>query len=251
MLVGKESSAATKAAHRAERTKAKGDEARAAAADDAALEIDPNAQLQLVSAQEGAAVRKGQDKGKGSKAKGPAGADEGEGSSDDDSPVDEPTVVRGRGPTAFAQRSLVAEAFANDDVQADFAAAKRAIIEAEAPREEDLTLPGWGNWGGKGVRKSGAARRRKFVKTIPGLAPEQRKDAKMENVIINEKKDKKAEKYKAKDLPYPYTSAAQYEMAMKAPLGPEWNTRSQHQRLTLPKVVTKPGKAIQPIERKF
>ncbi len=69
----------------------------------------------------------------------------------------------------------------------------------------------------------------------------------MENVIINERRDKKAERFKAKDLPFPFTSRAQYEMAMATPLGPEWNTRTQHQRMTLPRVTTKPGKAIKPI----
>lgn len=42
-----------------------------------------------------------------------------------------------------------------------------------------------------------------------------------------------------KDLPYPYTSKAQFERAMERPLGVEWNTRVAFQRGTLPKVVKK------------
>ena len=42
-----------------------------------------------------------------------------------------------------------------------------------------------------------------------------------------------------KDLPYPYTSKAQFERAMENPLGAEWNTRVAFQRGTLPKVVKK------------
>jgi U3 small nucleolar RNA-associated protein 14 len=42
-----------------------------------------------------------------------------------------------------------------------------------------------------------------------------------------------------KDLPYPYTSKAQFERAMENPLGAEWNTRVAFQRATLPKVVKK------------
>ena len=59
------------------------------------------------------------------------------------------------------------------------------------------------------------------------------------NVIISEKRDKKAAKYLVKDLPYPYTSKAQFERAMDAPIGPEWNTRVGFQRGTLPRVVKK------------
>ena len=42
-----------------------------------------------------------------------------------------------------------------------------------------------------------------------------------------------------KDLPYPYTSKAQYERSIDTPLGTEWNTRVGFQRGTLPKVVKK------------
>ena len=46
-------------------------------------------------------------------------------------------------------------------------------------------------------------------------------------------------KYIVKDLPYPYTSKAQFERAMDIPLGMEWNTRVGFQRGTLPRVVKK------------
>lgn len=47
----------------------------------------------------------------------------------------------------LSQRELIAAAFAGDDVQADFDAAKAAEAEAEAPIvEEPAQLPGWGAW---------------------------------------------------------------------------------------------------------
>ena len=242
--VSKSSNAESKALNKVSRHRARGDDARKAEQEDATLEIDLNARL-------GA-----QRKSNGKKAQVPsaqaAASDDSE--LDSDAEADE-IIVRGQGrkggKAALQQKELIAEAFAGDDVAAEFAAEKAAIIEAEAPREEDTTLPGWGSWGGKGAKKSGAARRadrvKKFVKVIPGLDPSQRKDAGMDTVIINQKRDKKAEKYKAKDLPFPYTSAAQYEMAMRTPIGPEWNTRTQHQRMTLPRVTIKPGKVIKPI----
>ena len=146
---------------------------------------------------------------------------------------------------AFKQRDLVARAFADDNVVTDFAAAKRAIIEADAPKEEDLTMPGWGSWAGKGVRKQKNAK--KIVKHIPGVAAAERKDAKHQNLIITEKVDKKAQKYLVKDLPYPYTSVAQYEAKMAIPMGAEWTTRGTFQEATMPKVITKPGVVIKPV----
>ena len=42
-----------------------------------------------------------------------------------------------------------------------------------------------------------------------------------------------------KDLPYPYTSNAQYERSLQTPIGTEWNTRLGFQMGTLPRVVKK------------
>ena len=71
------------------------------------------------------------------------------------------------------------------------------------------------------------------------MDPASRADYKKAHVIISEKRDKKAARYLVKDLPYPYTSRAQFERSMEVPLGTEWNTRLGFQRATLPKVVTK------------
>lgn len=79
-----------------------------------------------------------------------------------------------------------------------------------------------GAWAGKGAKKSKNAR--KFVKKIDGVDASQRKDAKLNHVIISERKDKKAAKYMLKDLPFPYTSAAQHEHKLRTPMGPEWST---------------------------
>jgi len=225
VLVGKDSRAATRSIHRTERHAARGDEARASAAEDATLAIDPTAQLEALSSESEAKPTEISRHARGKRG-------------------------RGKRNNAPLQRDLVAEAFAGDNVALDFAKEKRAMIQADAPQEQDMTLPGWGSWGGKGVRH----RQKKhpaLIKKIDGLDPSRRKDFGMEHVMINERQDKKASKYKAKDLPFPYTSAAQYEAAMRTPLGSEWNTRTQHQRLTMPRVTTKMGQRIDPIQRKF
>jgi len=79
-------------------------------------------------------------------------------------------------------------------------------------------------------------------------AKEKRKDAKLNNVIINEKRDKKAAKYMVKELPYPYSNADQFDRAHINPIGREWNTADIFKRLITPAVTTKMGANIEPIK---
>jgi U3 small nucleolar RNA-associated protein 14 len=78
-----------------------------------------------------------------------------------------------------------------------------------------------------------------MIKKVSGIDQTSRADFNKPHVIISEKRDKKAVKYLVKDLPYPYTSKAQFERSMDTPLGPEWNTRIGFQRGVLPRVVKK------------
>lgn len=94
-----------------------------------------------------------------------------------------------------------------------------------------------GSWGGAGLTKPPPKPER--IKHFPGIDPSKRQDAGKSHVIISEKKDKKAEKYLVKDLPFPYTSKAQFERRMEVPLGMEWNTRKGFQRGTIPRVTKK------------
>jgi U3 small nucleolar RNA-associated protein 14 len=94
-----------------------------------------------------------------------------------------------------------------------------------------------GSWGGTGLRKAPPKPER--IKKIAGVDPKSRADYNKKHIIISEKRDKKALKYVVKDLPYPYTSRAQFERSMEQPLGKEWNTRVGFQRGTLPRVVKK------------
>ncbi|RDX46820.1 Utp14-domain-containing protein [Lentinus brumalis] len=155
--------------------------------------------------------------------------------------------AKAAGVKAFEQRDLVALAFAGDNVVQDFAEAKRREMAEDAPKEIDTTLPGWGSWGGAGAKK--APPKPHLIKKVAGVDPTSRADYKKAHVIISEKRDKKAAKYLVKDLPYPYTSRAQFERSMEVPVGTEWNTRLGFQRATLPKVVTKMGQLITPLEK--
>ncbi|KAG5724388.1 hypothetical protein E4T56_gene16087 [Termitomyces sp. T112] len=154
---------------------------------------------------------------------------------------------KGKLPQAFEQRDLVALAFAGDNVVHEFQEVKKREIVADAPREVDTTIPGWGSWGGGGIRPAPPKPQR--IKKIAGIDPTTRADYGKAHVIISEKRDKKAAKYLVKDLPYPYTSKAQLEKIMERPLGTEWNTRVAFQKATMPRVVKKPGMIINPIEK--
>lgn len=94
-----------------------------------------------------------------------------------------------------------------------------------------------GSWGGTGTKR--APPKAHLLKRIAGIDPGTRADHGKAHVVISERRDKKAAKYTVKDLPYPYTSKAQFERSMETPLGNEWNTRVGFQRGTLPKVVKK------------
>lgn len=260
------SSAAGRSALKLDKHKAKGATERAAADDDAQVDIDPNALLATreTSGQSRIALQlqppppatKQQQQQQQQRAEAPPVDSDSSSSEDEAEPIEVYSKGRRGNKAALSQRDLIAEAFAGDDVQADFALSKAKTIAEDAPQEVDDNLPGWGSWGGKGAKKhtkSGAARRRERdarVKIIPGLDPSKRKDANMSNVIINERRDKKLDKYRAKELPYPYTSAQQYQASIAQPIGPEWNTTTQNQRLVMPRVLqTKPGAVIKPVQR--
>ncbi|GAA6021465.1 hypothetical protein JCM11491_006504 [Sporobolomyces phaffii] len=244
---GKDSlSTSEKIADKAARARSKQGDARQAERDDAEVELDLDAGLVT----SGSKKKREKAPQVGGAFARPAEAMEEEADDSDVQSDAEIDAQRGKGRTAFKQRELVKEAFANDDVVADFAEEKRKEIERDAPREEDNTLPGWGSWSGKGAKKNKNPKK-KFVKKIAGVEASERKDAGLNHVIINEKKDKKASKYMLKDLPFPYTSAAQLEHKLRTPMGPEWSTSTVLRDQTIPSVLVKPGTTVRPVSRKI
>uniref|UniRef100_A0A8C0TGA3 UTP14A small subunit processome component n=1 Tax=Canis lupus familiaris TaxID=9615 RepID=A0A8C0TGA3_CANLF len=143
------------------------------------------------------------------------------------------------------QKQMIKEAFAGDDVIRDFLKEKREAVEASKPKDVDLTLPGWGEWGGVGLKPS-AKKRRRFLIKAPEGPP--RKDKNLPNVIINEKRNVHAAAHQVRVLPYPFTHHQQFERTIQTPIGSTWNTQRAFQKLTTPRVVTKPGHIIKPIK---
>ena len=85
----------------------------------------------------------------------------------------------------LSQSKAIAEAFADDDVVAEFKSEKRSLVDAEKPKDLDTFLPGWGTWGGEGIKVSKRKRRRFLIKAPP--APKRRDDNKG-HLILNDHK---------------------------------------------------------------
>jgi len=107
--------------------------------------------------------------------------------SDDDESNDEIHL-----PFAIRDQELIKRAFAGADVVGEFEAEKKQTVEDEDEKVIDNTLPGWGAWVGDGVSKKERARNKgRFLSKSEGIKAKNRKDAKLDRVIINEKRIKK------------------------------------------------------------
>ncbi|KAI6154218.1 small-subunit processome [Pisolithus tinctorius] len=256
-VVHKNADTLAKSSNKLKKQVAKGEEEKERARDDAVLEIEIDKVLTIPDPPTTSSSAK--KKGKKPKRQNQLSTNAEVPADDDDSDVHSEMEeqegaagqsVNAKGVKAFQQRELVALAFAGDNVVEAFEEAKRQENEADAPREVDTTLPGWvrwGSWGGAGIKK--LPPKPHLIKKVAGIDPSSRADFKKAHVIISEKRDKKAAKYLVRDLPYPYTSYAQFEKSMDTPLGTEWNTRVGFQRATLPRVVKKMGTVIDPLEK--
>lgn len=157
---------------------------------------------------------------------------------------------------ADQKAALYARAFAGDDVKAAFETEKADLAASEDEKETSNAMPGWGAWAGAGLSKSAkktAARQRHnplYKTKLPGgVKADKRQDKKLENVIVSEKSDRKGKKYLAPVLPHGFERGEEYERSLRQPIGKEWGTKEVVQRNTRPRVVVKPGKIIEAMER--
>ena len=95
-------------------------------------------------------------------------------------------------PFAIRDQELIKRAFAGADVVGEFESEKKQTIEDDGEKIIDNTLPGWGAWTGDGVSKREQKQNKgRFLTKTEGIKEQNRKDAKLERVIINEKRIKK------------------------------------------------------------
>lgn len=94
--------------------------------------------------------------------------------------------------TFMRNQDLVREAFAGDEVVADFMEAKAGIMSEEEEKTIDATLPGWGSWTGAGITRRQKRRNHGKVHIkVDGIPKGNRQDGKLDRVIINEKRIRK------------------------------------------------------------
>lgn len=61
------------------------------------------------------------------------------------------------------KKMTIAEAFEDDDIVAEFKREKDDEEKKNGPQEIDMTLPGWGSWGGSGIDPSKQKTKRKLI----------------------------------------------------------------------------------------
>ncbi|XP_066518447.1 U3 small nucleolar RNA-associated protein 14 homolog A [Hoplias malabaricus] len=157
-----------------------------------------------------------------------------------------PTMLEEEEEVHTEQTAIIKEAFAGDDVISDFLKEKRKQEEAGREKVVDLTLPGWGEWGGVGLKPS-RYKRRKFRLKAPPAPP--RKDQKRPDVIISEKRNVSVAAHQVSVLPFPFQNSSQFESCIRSPVGQTWNTQIAFKKLTAPRVVTQLGAIIDPMSR--
>lgn len=101
-----------------------------------------------------------------------------------------------------SQDELIRQAFAADNVEDDFEKDKMEVLNEENPEpEKPVLLPGWGQWTNV-QRKKGLPtwmqKEQENAKNKREEALKKRKDAKLRNVIISEKLDKKVSNFSNK-----------------------------------------------------
>ncbi|KAF4992819.1 hypothetical protein FDECE_13605 [Fusarium decemcellulare] len=161
---------------------------------------------------------------------------------DDDDTTDAESETDQHLPLAVRDQEMVARAFAGEDVVGDFEREKADVAEEDDDKVVDNTLPGWGSWVGEGVSNREKKRHQgRFLTKVEGIKKKNRKDAKLDKVIINEKRVKKNDRYLASQLPHPFESRQQYERSLRLPVGPEWMTKETFQDSTKPRVLMKQG----------
>ncbi|CAL7943621.1 unnamed protein product [Xylocopa violacea] len=142
------------------------------------------------------------------------------------------------------RRNVVSEAFADDDVVEEFRKEKEEEVRKSQPQDIDLTLPGWGSWGGKNIKIS-KRKKKRFILKVPKDLP--RKNENKGDVIIFEQSDPKIKEHLVHELPYPFSSVKDYEASVRMPIGRNFIPENSHRKLIDPAIKTRMGKIIEPM----
>jgi U3 small nucleolar RNA-associated protein 14 len=79
---------------------------------------------------------------------------------------------------------------------------------------------------------------------------QRRKDGKVDNVILNENRNKEIKQYQLDSVPHPFQNKEQFNYLNNQPLGREWHGITHHDRAIKPMIKTRAGEIIAPIQKK-
>lgn len=151
----------------------------------------------------------------------------------------------------------VAEAFAGAGgaEEEDFMEAKMDEVEAGLPGAKELqaeVLPGWGKWDGAGVKpkksESAFARAaRQRLLDARKSAVKARRDAKLNHVILDQRRIKQAAQLTMAQVPFPFAKREEWEMEVRTPLCKELMTGKRFEEVVRPRVSKAVGTIIEPL----
>ncbi|XP_036325664.1 U3 small nucleolar RNA-associated protein 14 homolog A [Rhagoletis pomonella] len=146
------------------------------------------------------------------------------------------------------QQMTISEAFEDDDIIADFTNDKKKDTEI-TNAEIDLFMPGWGSWAGAGIsaEQQNANKNKRLVLKL--AKKEKRRDDNKGSLYINESASKQLRTHLVSDVPFPFTSVAEYEASIRATIGRNCVPETAFRMLTRPAVITHKGQIIEPMDK--
>ena len=150
-------------------------------------------------------------------------------------------------------------AFAGPDYAGDFAQFKEKQVHAELGIDDEKmkilkdVKAGWGDWAGPGkeISQKIQSKRDRLVAAAEADAAQKkkaRKDNRMPNVVLSDRRVKTASKYKIADIPHPFTTREEYEQSLLMPVGEEWNASHVVRSNTKPEIMLRAGRIIEPVK---
>ncbi|XP_043493693.1 U3 small nucleolar RNA-associated protein 14 homolog A isoform X1 [Polistes fuscatus] len=143
------------------------------------------------------------------------------------------------------RNDVISEAFADDDVIDEFRKEKEEEIKKSQPEDIDLTLPGWGSWGGTNIKPS-TRKKKQFIINVPKEEP--RRDENKGDVIIIEDDHAKIREHQVNELPFPFSTVGDFEASIRAPIGRNFVPENAYKKFIEPSVQTALGKIIDPMD---
>lgn len=146
------------------------------------------------------------------------------------------------------QQMTISQAFEDDDIIADFMRDKAKDSEVK-DAEIDLFMPGWGSWAGVGIsaERQAAIKNKRLVLKL--AEQEKRRDDNKGGLYINETASKQLRSHLVSEVPFPFTSVADYEGSIRATIGRNCVPETAFRMLTRPAVITHKGQVIAPMDQ--